>query len=212
MGLRSRAGPPVRPEVQGVRGLSGAGAGTGHPPATGVPGKGVGGGAEVRGRERNREADGSREAAAPEKAAAPRPPSLAVGIGAGRGVGGDEVIALIERTLAGAGLSLRSVTALATVDAKAGEPGLLAAADRLDLPLRTYAADVLAAVDVPNPSGAPQTAVGTPSVAEAAALTAAGEDGRLVVPKSKPAPLDGTPAPVTVAVARGRPPGRGRRS
>jgi cobalt-precorrin 5A hydrolase / precorrin-3B C17-methyltransferase len=137
-----------------------------------------------------------------------RPPSLTVGVGASRGVSGDEVIELIERTLDEAGLSVRSVTELATVDAKAGEPGLLTAADRLDLPLRTYAADVLADVDVPNPSDAPRAAVGTPSVAEAAALTAAGPYGRLIVPKSKSVPLDGTPAMATAAVARRRPRGR----
>ncbi|MCH6159597.1 precorrin-3B C(17)-methyltransferase [Streptomyces marispadix] len=137
-----------------------------------------------------------------------RPPSLTVGVGASRGVSGDEVVELIERTLDEAGLSVRSVTELATVDAKAGEPGLLTAADRLDLPLRTYSADVLADVEVPNPSEAPRAAVGTPSVAEAAALTAAGPDGRLIVPKSKSVPLDGTPAMATAAVARRRPRGR----
>lgn len=137
-----------------------------------------------------------------------RPPSLTVGIGASRGVSSDEVIALIERTLDDAGLSLRSVTELATVDAKAGEAGLLAAADRLEKPLRTYPADVLADVEVPNPSSAPQAAVGTPSVAEAAALTAAGGDGRLIVPKAKSVPLDGTSAMATAAVARRRARGR----
>lgn len=136
-----------------------------------------------------------------------RPPSLTVGVGASRGVSSDEVIDLIERSLDEAGLSLRCVTELATVDAKAGEPGLLAAADRLRLPLRTYTADVLAAVEVPNPSDAPQSAVGTPSVAEAAALTAAG-DGTLIVPKAKSVRLDGSPAMATAAVARRRPRGR----
>lgn len=134
-----------------------------------------------------------------------RPPSLTVGIGAGRGVGSDEVIGLIERTLDDAGLSMRSVAELATVDAKAGEPGLLSAADRLDLPLRTYAAGVLAEVEVPNPSRAPQAAVGTPSVAEAAALTAAGEDALLVAPKAKSVRSDGAPPMAAAAVARRRP-------
>ncbi|OEU88464.1 Precorrin methylase [Streptomyces abyssalis] len=137
-----------------------------------------------------------------------RPPSLAVGIGASRGVSSDEVIGLIEQTLDDAGLSMRSVAELATVDAKAGEPGLLSAADRLDLPLRTYAAGVLADVEVPNPSDAPLAAVGTPSVAEAAALTAAGEEARLIVPKAKSVRLDGAPAMATAAVARRRPRGR----
>ncbi|WP_244900839.1 cobalamin biosynthesis protein [Streptomyces nanshensis] len=133
-----------------------------------------------------------------------RPPSLSVGIGAGRGVSGADVVGLVERSLAGAGLSVRCVAELATVDAKAGEPGLLAAADRLKLPLRSYPAHVLAAVEVPNPSDVTRAATGTPSVAEAAAVTAAGDGARLVVPKAKSRAGDGTSAMATAAVARVR--------
>lgn len=135
-------------------------------------------------------------------AAVLRPPSLTVGIGAGVGVGSGEVIGLVERVLHGAGLSLTSVAELATADAKAGEPGLLSAADRLRLPLRTYSARVLAAVDVPNPSQRARAALGTPSVAEAAALAAAGEGAQLVVPKARSEHRDGGPAMATAAVAR----------
>lgn len=136
-----------------------------------------------------------------------RPPSLVVGVGASRGAPADEVLGLVGETLEDAGLSPHSVTALATVDAKAGEPGLRAAAERLGVPLRTFPAAALAAVDVPTPSAAPLAAVGTPSVAEAAALTAAGADAELVVRKRKSAPA-GRPAMATCAVARRRPRGR----
>jgi cobalamin biosynthesis protein CbiG len=114
--------------------------------------------------------------------------SLTIGIGASRGVGGEEVLGLISRVLDDAGLSVRCVAELATVDAKAGEPGLLAAADRLELPLRTYPAVVLSEVAVPTPSGAVRSAVSTPSVAEAAALVASGEGGRLLVRKTASVP------------------------
>src|SRR6202035_4156816 len=57
-----------------------------------------------------------------------RPPSLVVGVGASKRVSCAEVLGLIDATLAEAGLSPASVTALATVDAKAAEPGLVAAA------------------------------------------------------------------------------------
>ncbi|MGW2490768.1 precorrin-3B C(17)-methyltransferase [Streptomyces sp. NPDC001606] len=127
-----------------------------------------------------------------------RPPSLVVGVGASRGAPAEEVLALVEGALAEAGLSVRSVAELATVDAKAEEPGLLAAAERLGVPLVTYPAEELAAVAVPNPSDAPLAAVGTPSVAEAAALLRGGE---LLVPKRKS-------AMATCAVVRR--PGRGR--
>ncbi|MER5434795.1 precorrin-3B C(17)-methyltransferase [Streptomyces sp. NPDC002588] len=131
-----------------------------------------------------------------------RPPSLVVGVGASRGAPAEEVLGVIEGALRDAGLSPRSVAELATVDAKAEEPGILEAAARLGVPLLTYSAGELAAVAVPNPSAAPLAAVGTPSVAEAAALLRGGE---LLVPKRK---SDGAPAMATCAVVRR--PGRGR--
>ncbi|MFJ2717601.1 precorrin-3B C(17)-methyltransferase [Streptomyces sp. NPDC087437] len=134
-----------------------------------------------------------------------RPPTLVVGVGASRGAPADEVAGLVESALAEAGLSAASLAELATVDAKAEEPGVVEAARRLGVPLVTYAADELAAVDVPNPSRAPLAAVGTPSVAEAAALVRGGE---LLVPKRKSERTDGTPAMATCAVVRR--PGRGR--
>jgi cobalt-precorrin 5A hydrolase/precorrin-3B C17-methyltransferase len=131
-----------------------------------------------------------------------RPPSLVVGVGASKGAPVEEVLGLIEGALRVAGLSPKSVAELATVDAKAKEPGLVAAAGRLGVPLVSYSAEELAAVEVPNPSEAPLAAVGTPSVAEAAALVRGGE---LLVPKTK---SQARPAMATCAVVRR--PGRGR--
>ncbi|MEU6380546.1 precorrin-3B C(17)-methyltransferase [Streptomyces sp. NPDC046909] len=134
-----------------------------------------------------------------------RPPSLVVGVGASKGAPVDEVLGLIESALKEAGLSARSLAELATVDAKSEEPGIVEAASRLGVPLVTYSAEELAAVEVPNPSDAPLAAVGTPSVAEAAALARGGE---LLVPKQKSTREDGLPAMATAAVVRR--PARGR--
>jgi cobalt-precorrin 5A hydrolase/precorrin-3B C17-methyltransferase len=134
-----------------------------------------------------------------------RPPSLVVGVGASKGAPVEEVLALVEGALRDAGLSPRSVAALATVDAKREEPGIVEAAARLGAPVVTYSAEELAAVEVPNPSGAPLAAVGTPSVAEAAARFRGGE---LRVPKRKAHRADGRPAMATCAVVRR--PARGR--
>ncbi|MFE2543163.1 cobalamin biosynthesis protein [Actinacidiphila glaucinigra] len=133
--------------------------------------------------------------------------SVVVGVGAARGVAAAEVLALVTSVLAEAGVPEASVTALATVDGKAGEPGLVTAAERLGVPLVAYDARTLAAVDVPSPSGAALAAVGTPSVAEAAALAAA-PGGELLVPKRKSAPGSGA-SRATAAVARHRAPGHG---
>lgn len=128
-----------------------------------------------------------------------RPPSLVVGVGASKGAPVDEILGLVEGTLRDAGLSPKSVAELATVDAKADEPGIVGAAEHLGVPVVTYTAEELATVEVPNPSDAPLAAVGTPSVAEAAALVLGGE---LLVPKRKSARADGLPAMATCAVVR----------
>jgi cobalt-precorrin 5A hydrolase/precorrin-3B C17-methyltransferase len=127
-----------------------------------------------------------------------RPPSLVVGVGSSRGVSAGEVLALVDGALEEAGLSVSSVATLATVDAKAREAGIVEAAARRGWPLATYPASLLATVEVPNPGAAALSAVGTPSVAEAAALA---DGAELVVPKRRS-------ARATVAVARRRPRGR----
>ncbi|RJK92768.1 precorrin-3B C(17)-methyltransferase [Vallicoccus soli] len=127
-----------------------------------------------------------------------RPPSLVVGVGSSRGVTPDEVGSLVDTALADAGLSPASVTHVATVEAKADEEGILEAARRRGWDVLVHSAEDLAQVEVPNPSEVVRGAVGTPSVAEAAALLGGGE---LVVPKR-------ATSAATVAVVR-RPP-RGR--
>lgn len=130
-----------------------------------------------------------------------RPPSLTVGLGASRGVPAAEISALIDQALNSAGLSPRSVRHAATADLKADEAGLLAAVKERGWPLTTFPAAALAEVTVPNPSPAVRAAVGTPSVAEAAALLAAGPGAHLAVTKQ-------TSPHATVAIARTRPRGR----
>ncbi|MFC5946626.1 cobalamin biosynthesis protein, partial [Micromonospora harpali] len=105
-----------------------------------------------------------------------RPPSLVVGVGGSRGVPAGQVHDLLDRGLDAAGLSPASVRCLASADIKADEAGIRATADALGVPLVTHPAADLAAVDVPHPSEVVRAAVGTPSVAEAAALL--GEPGR----------------------------------
>ncbi|GAA1974106.1 precorrin-3B C(17)-methyltransferase [Catenulispora subtropica] len=133
-----------------------------------------------------------------------RPPSLVVGVGAARGVTAEEVLDAVDRALAAGGLSAASVARLASVEAKAGEAGILEAARRRDWPVVFHPAPELAAVDVPNPSSVVLAEVGTPSVSEAAARY----DGpnrplaELIVPKTKSVPDTGRAAMATAAVAR----------
>jgi cobalt-precorrin 5A hydrolase/precorrin-3B C17-methyltransferase len=124
-----------------------------------------------------------------------RPPSLVVGVGSSAGADPAGIAELVAGALAGAGLSAESVGLVTSVDLKRDEAGIVALAADLGVELRTFPAAALAAVDVPTPSPVVAAAVGTPSVAEAAALLAAGPGGQLVVTKQRS-------SEATVAVAR----------
>ena len=82
---------------------------------------------------------------------------------------------LVDEVLGG-----EELAAVATIDRRAQEPCVLAAAR--GVPLLTYSAEELSRVPVPAPSAVVAGHVGTPSVAEAAALLSGGE---LVVGKRK---------------------------
>ena len=130
-----------------------------------------------------------------------RPRSLVVGVGASRGADPAALAAATEEALDAAGLHRSCVGAIATADIKRHEPAVVALAGGLGRPVVTFPADALAKVDVPNPSPVVAGAVGTPSVAEAAALLAAGPGAVLVAEKRIGPSRDST-----VAVARRRRP------
>ena len=101
-------------------------------------------------------------------------PELVVGAGCSRGCPTQELLDLIGAVLDEAGAQPGSVRALATVDRRADEPGIVAAARHHGWPLVTHPATTLRHVAVPTPSDVVDAHVGTPSVAEAAALLSAG--------------------------------------
>jgi cobalt-precorrin 5A hydrolase/precorrin-3B C17-methyltransferase len=127
-----------------------------------------------------------------------RPRSLIAGVGCSRGAGAEEILELLGSALHEAKLSQKSVAALSSIGAKSEEAGMLEAADALNVPLRFYPAEELAAVEAPNPSPVVAGAVGTPSVAEASVLASGAE---LLLEKRKSA---------NATVAIGRLPVRGR--
>ena len=131
-----------------------------------------------------------------------RPPSLVLGVGASTGADEAALWELAHSALAGAGVDPAAVGAVATLDRKAAEPAIVALADRLGVALQgVRRRRRWPAVAVPNPSEVVAAAVGTPSVAEAAALLASGPGATLVAPKTTSATRDST-----VAIARRRRP------
>lgn len=110
------------------------------------------------------------------------PPVLAVGIGCRRGTSVDELHAALRVTLADAGLDPRCIGLIATADIKSDEPGLVALAGQLTVPLHVVSRSELVALDATgfSPSAA-ATHFDLPGVAEPCAVIAGG--GALLVPK-----------------------------
>ena len=115
------------------------------------------------------------------------PPTLALGIGCERDTDPAELTALIDATLAEAGLAAASVALVASLDLKMDEPAVHAVAAHLGVPARFFDAATLDA-ETPrllNPSDYVFRTVGCHGVAEGAALAAAGANGSLVVAKTR---------------------------
>ncbi|MEU4314995.1 cobalamin biosynthesis protein [Nocardia sp. NPDC024068] len=108
--------------------------------------------------------------------ATPDPGALAVGLGLRPDLSAERILAALVEALPG-----QRIACLATLDRRAGEPGVRDAAAALGVPLHGYAAEQLAGVPVPNPSERVAAALGIPGVAEAAALLAG--TGPLLVPR-----------------------------
>lgn len=100
------------------------------------------------------------------------PRVLWVGIGCERGTSRQLIETAIRQVCQDHQLAEGAIAGIATIDLKADEAGILELCRERHLPLRTFGADVLRAVTVPNPSVVVDAEVGTPSVAEAAALCA----------------------------------------
>lgn len=131
---------------------------------------------------------------------------VAVGLGCDRGTPLATLQQALDEALSAAGARLLDVIALASIDLKADEPGLLALAVQHGWPITFYTPAQLADVPVPNPSETVRKFTGSPSVSEAAALlmaaTVAGQlvpGTALLVEKYKLRGADGRNATVSIA-------------
>ncbi|WP_035655023.1 cobalamin biosynthesis protein [Bradyrhizobium sp. STM 3809] len=110
---------------------------------------------------------------------------IALGIGCRRDASLDAIERVIAQALSVAKLAASDIAVVATARDKMHEPGLIAAAKRLGRPLLGVTQDELASVAdrAFTRSDLVQRLKGVPSVAETAALAAAGRNARLVVPR-----------------------------
>jgi cobalt-precorrin 5A hydrolase / precorrin-3B C17-methyltransferase len=145
------------------------------------------------------------------------PRVLWVGIGCERGTPQQVIEAAVQTAFRQHKLAEAAIAGVATIDLKADEIGLVEFCKRHNLPLRCYSAETLRDIPVPTPSTVVAAEVGTPSVAEAAAILAATQfqsptehhpekvdaaaSPILCVPKQI-FRLEGQPGAVTIAVAQ----------
>ena len=127
-----------------------------------------------------------------------RPRSIVVGVGSSTGADPESLLESAHDALERAQVHPAAVDAVATIDLKASEPAIVALSIALGVRLVAIPATALAAaadeLRVPTPSEVVAAAVGTPSVAEAAALLTAGPGSVLLIPKQVSRGRDSTVA------------------
>lgn len=73
--------------------------------------------------------------------------TLVIGLGCQRGCPADTLSALLDQALQAHNIAPEAISALASIDQKCHEPGLLELAEQLGLPLTFFSSDELAAYD-----------------------------------------------------------------
>ena len=106
-------------------------------------------------------------------------PILVIGLGCRLGCSVDELLALIEQSLGQAGIALQSIHALASIDLKRDEAGLIQLAAQLKLQLEVFSSRQLApfASQLSQQSARAFEATGCFGIAESAALALAEQLG-----------------------------------
>ncbi len=113
-----------------------------------------------------------------------RPPTLTVGLGCRKGTPALDILEAVQRALELSSRSQASLYQLASLEVKAGEPGLLEAGQMLGIPLRFFRKEDLWEVEhLFTSSSFVQEAVGTGSVAEPCAYLGSGR-GKMLLGKT----------------------------
>jgi cobalt-precorrin 5A hydrolase/precorrin-3B C17-methyltransferase len=111
------------------------------------------------------------------------PPVLWIGIGCERNTSKELIVNSLNNFFESGNLSQQSIAGFATIDIKKDEKGILEISEEKNLPIKFFSKEDLAKIIVPNPSNVVQKEIGTPSVAEASCLLAAGKESKLLEEK-----------------------------
>jgi cobalt-precorrin 5A hydrolase len=125
---------------------------------------------------------------------------IVAGVGCRKGASADQIAAAIASALAGANRKPDALDIIAAPAAKVGEPGIAAAASALGVPLVLVPQNDLEAASARTWTRSERVValMGVPSVAETAALAAAGPSARLLAARI-------AVGPVTCALAESEP-------
>ncbi len=129
------------------------------------------------------------------------PPVLWIGIGCERNTSKDLIANSLNNFFESRNLSQKSIAGFATIDIKNNEKGILELVKEKNLPIKFFSKEDLSKMIVPNPSNVVQNEIGTPSVAEASCLIAAGEESKLLEEKRI---FKNESGAVTIAVAESK--------
>jgi cobalt-precorrin 5A hydrolase len=119
--------------------------------------------------------------------------TLVVGLGCRRGCDVHTLLGLFDAVLAEGGIERQHIAALASIDRKQDEPGLLALAHMLNLPLQCFSAEHLAVYEdrLSHKSAVAFAHTGCYGIAESAALALAEQlshaPARLLITRKKTA-------------------------
>ena len=111
------------------------------------------------------------------------PPTLWIGIGCERNTSKILIQNALNDCFSSSNLSQLSIAGFATVDLKSDEKSILEIVEENNWPIKFFSPKELSSIEVPNPSDIVSNEIGTPSVAEAACIIAAGKGGKLLKKK-----------------------------
>ena len=114
-----------------------------------------------------------------------KPKEYTLGIGCRRGKAYEEIRDFVDKQLEALGITMRDVNAVASIDRKRDEEGIIRLANANRIPFYTFSAEQLKHISGNfTPSEFVNSQVGVDNVCERAAMAAAGDRARLVLPKT----------------------------
>ena len=134
------------------------------------------------------------------------PPTIWIGVGCERNTSASLLERALDVSLQKLSIAKEAIAGFATVDRKSDEIELLLLVQKNDWQIRFFTPEELSCIKVPNPSDTVRKEIGSPSVAEASAILASGEGGKLLLEKNIFYSNDDEIGAVTISIAQSQTP------